>query len=99
MGRIWCVRGQNTVSFHQKLTNRTKLREIVRADENLLGYHFYADPHSTDFRLQLPHWWLVLLALIFAVLPWKRLRFTLRTLLLAITLVAVVLGAVVYGRP
>jgi hypothetical protein len=45
-----------------------------------------------------PHWVLVLLFAIFAAAPWIRWskRFSLRTLLIATTLVAVVLGAVIY---
>jgi hypothetical protein len=98
IGRIWFVRALNTVSFHQEIKDRKRLSELVRADENVLGYHFYDDQYTTDFRFQFPHWWLVLLALSFAALPWKRPRFTLRTLLLGIALVAVALGVVVYGR-
>ena len=47
----------------------------------------------------LPFWLLVLLSASFAVVPWIRQisrRFSLRTLLIATTLVAVVLGAIVY---
>jgi hypothetical protein len=46
-----------------------------------------------------PHWFLVVSATILATLPWirqLRWRFSLRTLLIATTLVAVVLGAIVY---
>jgi hypothetical protein len=47
-----------------------------------------------------PHWFLILLALGVAAipwLPWWSKRFSLRTLLIAITLVAVVLGLIVYA--
>ena len=43
-----------------------------------------------------PHWALVLFFAVIAILPWFRWRFSLRTLLIATTLVAVVLGLAVY---
>jgi hypothetical protein len=47
----------------------------------------------------LPHWFPVLLSAVFAAVPWIRwsTRFTLRTLLIATTLVAMVLGLVVWA--
>jgi hypothetical protein len=46
-----------------------------------------------------PHWFFVCLTLAFAGLPWlkRRSNFSLRTLLITITLVAVVLGLAVYA--
>jgi hypothetical protein len=47
-----------------------------------------------------PHWLLILISATFAVLPWIRqlqYRFSLRTLLMATTLVAVVLGLAVWA--
>jgi hypothetical protein len=44
-----------------------------------------------------PHWFLVTLCFAFGAAPWLRWRFTLRTLLIATTLVAVVLGLIVYA--
>jgi hypothetical protein len=47
-----------------------------------------------------PHWFLVLLCATFAATPWMnklKWRFSVRTLLIATTLVAVVLGAIVYA--
>lgn len=46
-----------------------------------------------------PHWFLAIASAIAAFIPWskQRLRFSLRTLLIATTLVAVVLGAIVYA--
>ena len=48
-------------------------------------------------RLRLPHWFLILLFVAHAAFPWIRWRFSLRTLLIATTLVAVVLGLIVYA--
>jgi len=49
--------------------------------------------------IQLPLWFVVLLVAVFTTLPWLRWRFSLRTLLIATTLVAILLGtAVVLSR-
>jgi hypothetical protein len=42
-----------------------------------------------------PHWFLVLLGVLFAAVPWISRRFSLRTLLIATTLIALVLGLIV----
>jgi hypothetical protein len=52
---------------------------------------------ANGFALFIPYWFLTLLAIAFAPLSWLRWRFGLRTLLIATTLVAVVLGLVVYA--
>ena len=61
---------------------------------------FHCLKHSQYFILAAPHWFFSLLTLIVAGAPWIRLskRFTLRTLLIATTLVAVVLGLIVWLR-
>jgi hypothetical protein len=95
VGRVWFVRGLNTVSFHQKITKRKQLGELVRAHENEFGFYFgRPHPSSTDFRVSAPHWWLVVPALTLAALPWLHWRFRLRTLLIAMTLTAVILGTI-----
>jgi len=48
-------------------------------------------------RISLPYWRIVGVAAGFAAFPWIRLRFSLRTLLIAMTLFAVVLGLVCYA--
>jgi hypothetical protein len=52
------------------------------------------------FQIAAPHWGLATLMATLAALPWIRLskRFSLRTLLIAVTLVAITLGFVVYAR-
>jgi hypothetical protein len=45
----------------------------------------------------MPYWFVVLIVATVATLPWIHWRFTLRSLLIATTLVAVVLGLVVYA--
>jgi hypothetical protein len=61
----------------------------------------YAYTPDWEFELWIPYRYLVALFAIFAGVPWIRQfrwRFTLRTLLIATTLVAVVLGLIVWLR-
>jgi hypothetical protein len=51
---------------------------------------------EADKKIKAPCWFLALLFSIFAAVPWIRWHFRLRTLLIATTLVAMVLGLVVY---
>jgi hypothetical protein len=53
-------------------------------------------PGSTSFELSIPYWLLVLTLAAFGTTPWLRWRFGLRTLLIATTLIALVLGAIVW---
>ena len=86
-----------------------EIRHDPIADPHIIDYHLHA--HS-DYRgafgfgiihsppllsVGVPHWFLIVLAVSFAVLPWGKWRFSLRTLLIATTLVAVVLGLAVYA--
>jgi hypothetical protein len=50
----------------------------------------------TSWAILVPHWMLVLLVGGIGTIPWLRFQFSLRTLLIATTLVAVVLGLVVW---
>lgn len=61
---------------------------------------FYLEHDYRRTVVQLPYWFLTLLFTATATLPWMRQlprRFSLRTLLLATTLIALVLGAVVFA--
>ena len=62
--------------------------------EGYLGFAFYYEP--PEMGLAVPHWFCVLTTVALAVAPWFRWskRFSLRTLLIATTLVAVALGMV-----
>ena len=57
-----------------------------------LPEHFQMKTKSKMILFGLPHMVLVLIAGAFGALPWIRWRFSLRTLLIGVTLVAVVLG-------
>jgi len=70
------------------------------------GWHFTSDPTPPPSRgiwrpsmntVWIPHWVLVAICAVFGAAPWLRWRFSLRTMLVATTLVAVVLGAIVYA--
>ena len=56
-----------------------------------------AEVTTIEFMLAFPQWCPVLASMILAVIPWLRWRFSLRTLLIATTLVAVVLGIIVWA--
>ena len=53
--------------------------------------------HPQEMWLTLPHWLLVGVCAAFTALPWIPWRFSLRTLLIGMTVVAVVLGLIVYA--
>lgn len=56
-----------------------------------------ADPYFTQYHCEFPCWLSVTTAVAFILIGWIPERFTLRTLLVATTVVAVVLGAVVWS--
>jgi hypothetical protein len=62
------------------------------------AFGFGTIKQQTFFIYCAPHWFFVLLALIFATLPWLHWsrRFSLRTLFIAITIISLALGVVVY---
>jgi hypothetical protein len=62
---------------------------------SLIGFGY--DPMPVVPLIRVPYWFPVVLSLVVAVAPWLRWsrRFSLRTLLIATTLVAVVLGLIV----
>ena len=66
--------------------------------DDVLGFYFKR--MQSGFRLDLPFWFAMLFSTSFAIVPWRRQinwRFSLRTLLIATTLIAVVLGLVVWS--
>ena len=67
----------------------------------LPGSDVFRPPHLFEFGEvgYLPHSFPVILAALFAVIPWVpwSRRFSLRTLLIATTLLAMLLGAIVYA--
>jgi hypothetical protein len=86
----------------------------VQSSRGQIGWlHIYSDWHPEDmetiagfgwdysgdsWRAVCPLWFPVLIVATFATAPWLRWRFSVRTLLIATTLVAVVLGLIVWLR-
>jgi hypothetical protein len=60
-----------------------------------IGYGFGALKRPAFTVLVIPHWFLVLLFAFIAVLPWLPSRFTTRTILIATTVIALLLGLIV----
>jgi hypothetical protein len=54
-------------------------------------------PGSTSYELSAPYWLLVLASAALGASPWLRWQFSLRTLFIAMMLVALVMGAIVYA--
>ncbi len=86
-------------------TRKIDVRVNDRLCPTATGYPFLA---ALGFRvgdgvlrseIVVPHWFLVLLSAAFAAAPWIRWsnRFSLRALLIGTTIVAVLLGAIVYA--
>jgi hypothetical protein len=85
----------NSIARDEAFRSRVTVgRAIVpRVDAPSFGFSTTA---SGLKRFLLPHWFVLCLLLVSAAVPWLRWRFSLRTLLIATTLIAVVLGLVVY---
>src|SRR5262245_19902032 len=62
--------------------------------KTVLGFVKYQRT-AKGFRIRVPYWSLILLSAISGFLPWIRWQFSLRTLLIAFTLAALVLGLIV----
>ena len=87
-------------AIHRKKWARGWSVYSVRAQEVKLPYHtalgfveYMVD--AEVYRVRLPNWCLILISVAFAAVPWMQMRFSLRTLLIATTLVAVALGLIV----
>lgn len=57
------------------------------------GFRAFSGPPGVLF-LQVPNWFLILIATTLSVAPWLKRRFSLATLLIAVTLVALLMGMV-----
>ena len=68
-------------------------------DNDILGFYFKREPAS--LRLDTPYWFIVIVVVVIAAslwVPWCSKRFSLRAMLIATTLVAVVLGLIAWLR-
>jgi hypothetical protein len=59
------------------------------------SFEFYVEPSYC--YVNVPHWLLMLMSTTFASIPWLRWRFSLRTLLIGMTVVAAILGLVIWA--
>jgi hypothetical protein len=73
--------------FDSQLTGQWQL------DPSERGFLFMRD--SSEFAVGMPHWFPIILSAAIAAIPWAKRHFSLRTLLIATTLKAVVLGLIV----
>jgi hypothetical protein len=66
---------------------------------SILGLGFDVRKGPTSLWVGIPHWFPILMTAVFSIAPWIHLsrRFSLHTLLIAMTLVAVLLGAIIHA--
>jgi hypothetical protein len=100
--RIYLLSGSGVLSYVQ-------ISRVYTIELKPLTYLWYPSDGRLDLweltsdgeqlRISVPHWFALLLSIGLAAACWLRWpnRFSLRTLLIAMTLVAVVLGAMVYS--
>jgi hypothetical protein len=74
------------------------LRREVLPNWSVLGFRSFNSPNGRGTSLTIPHWFPVVILAALAAAPWLRWTFSLRTLLIATTLIAVVLGLVVWSN-
>jgi hypothetical protein len=77
--------------------NINKWRHFTYANPDKWDHSFDWEWTDSDIAIQFPIWLLMVVIGGVATLPWLRWRFTIRTLLIATTLVAVLLGFVIYA--
>jgi hypothetical protein len=79
-----------------ELRNHAARREKPFFRQPKIVFGFGAINTPIEQAIILPHWFLIAITATFAVAPWRKLswRFSLRTLLIATTLVAAVLGLI-----
>jgi hypothetical protein len=78
----------------EQLASRVRQSRKEKNIENPLGFSVKRGPKKTSVNI--PHPWLVAMFAFIAVAPW--LKFSLRTLLIAVTIVALLFGAAVSVR-
>jgi hypothetical protein len=80
------------VSYSRGFEFDSQLTSQWQLDPSERGFLFMRD--SSEFAVGMPHWFPIILSAAIAAIPWAKRRFSLRTLLIATTLVAVVLGLI-----
>jgi hypothetical protein len=86
---------RRSLTFEQWVAvERRQIARGMSPRESILGFSYH--PLTAGFDAIQPHWFFVLTSASIAASPWIRWRFSLRTLLIATSLVAVVMGLVIY---
>lgn len=71
---------------------------FIATDTECRAFGFYLNWFRAGVDVNVPCWFATLICAAFSVMPWLRFRFTLRTLLIITTLVALALGLIVWAR-
>jgi hypothetical protein len=90
-------RTENNLPEKRRLATDQLDSEVAVQMQDLLDSHIVAFS-TTQFSFACPYWLTIVIAGCLAVAAWLPWRFSLRTLLIATTLVAVVLGLLVWWR-
>lgn len=91
------VSAQNSDKFYlSKKLDTSNDEQQLRSLENALGFSGVISDWGLAFVI-VPHWCPVVICGGFALVPWISWRFSLRTLLIATTLVALALGLALYA--
>jgi hypothetical protein len=86
--------------YHMYRSGKFYLKTFTKDIPAVMGAKVYEErtPSTLHFRgVAIRDWWLILLGGSIGTLPWLPYSFSLRTLLIATTLVAVLLGLIVYA--
>jgi hypothetical protein len=96
-GNLWIIKRRNGLLIPVGIGfEATKDMEVLTLTTATAFFYSFSSSGS-EWVAQCPHWFLFAIAAVFAALPWINNRFSLRTLLIATTLVAVVLGLALYS--
>jgi hypothetical protein len=81
--------------MHERIISRSEIQDDFGKVLDTRWFHLLGG--KGDILVIVPDWFLMLISIVFAAVPWLRWRFSVRSLLIAITLVAVVLGLIVWA--
>jgi hypothetical protein len=79
---------------HERINSPVEIQDKFGKVLDIRWFHVLS--RTGSILVCIPDWLLIFISIAFAAAPWIRWRFSLRTLLIATTLVAVVLGLVVW---
>jgi hypothetical protein len=85
----WADVGSNMNSYD--LTSQSE----ISLPNSLLGFYFHRVPSEDSVFFVFPYWFPVMLAGVIAAAPWLHWRFSLRTLLAGMALLAFILGLII----